>query len=85
MIYLFCHTISLFSFHRILIDLKDIYPSMTTNEIYDLVLEIKIGSMNVLKFVPKPITNQATPNRMTQLEDSLRKTKEESTSNQHDL
>lgn len=51
----------------------------------DLVLETKPGSMKVLFYVPKPITNQEIPKRMKELEKSLRKTKDESTIIPHDL
>ena len=55
-----------FFFQRIMIDLKYIYPSISSDEIVDLVLETKPWFMKVLEYVPKPITNQSTPKRMTE-------------------
>ncbi|KAG5632057.1 hypothetical protein H5410_003774, partial [Solanum commersonii] len=57
--------------YRIMIDLKDLYPSMTSDEIVDLILDTKPGSMKVLGYGPKPNTNQATPKRLTDIQHDL--------------
>ncbi|XP_060184610.1 uncharacterized protein LOC132614224 isoform X1 [Lycium barbarum] len=73
-------------------DLKDIYtsgepgePCMTIDQIMDTVLGAKSGYVKGLGYGPKPDTTRATQRRTAELEDSLRKTKEEAASAQHDL
>jgi len=67
-----------------MIDLKDLYTSgessMTIDEIVDAILGKKSGYIKGLGYGPKPNTNRATQRRTTELEDSLRKTKEEAAS-----
>ncbi|XP_059307640.1 uncharacterized protein LOC132059130 isoform X3 [Lycium ferocissimum] len=73
-------------------DLKDIYtsgepgePSMTIDQIMDTILGKKSGYIKGLGYGPKPDTTRATQRRTAELEDSLRKTKEEAATAQHDL
>ncbi|XP_060213903.1 uncharacterized protein LOC132641044 isoform X3 [Lycium barbarum] len=73
-------------------DLKDIYtsgepgePSMTIDQIMDTILGKKSVYIKGLGYGPKPDTTRATQRRTTELEDSLRKTKEEAATAQHDL
>ncbi|XP_049372582.1 uncharacterized protein LOC125837525 [Solanum verrucosum] len=72
-----------------MIDLKDIYTSgessMTIDEIVDTVLGTKSGYIKGLGYGPKPNTTRATQRRTTELEDSLKKAKQEAASAQHDL
>ncbi|KAG5619784.1 hypothetical protein H5410_005002 [Solanum commersonii] len=72
-----------------MIDLKALYTSgessMTIDEIVDAILNKKSGYINDLGYGPKPNTNRATQRRTTELEVSLRKTKEEAASVQHGL
>ncbi|KAG5599744.1 hypothetical protein H5410_031114 [Solanum commersonii] len=72
-----------------MIDLKDIYTSressMTIDEIVDTVLGTKLGYIKGLGYDRKPNTPRATQRRTTELEDSLRKAKQEAASAQHDL
>ncbi|KAG5589688.1 hypothetical protein H5410_040202 [Solanum commersonii] len=67
-----------------MIDLKALYTSgessMTIDEIVDAILSKKSGYIEGLGYGPKPNTNRATQRRTTELEDSLRKTKEEAVS-----
>lgn len=70
-------------------DLKDVYTSgessMTIDEIVDTVLGTKSGYIKGLGYGPKPNTTRATQRGMAELEDSLRKAKQESASAHHDL
>ncbi|KAH0679273.1 hypothetical protein KY284_020358 [Solanum tuberosum] len=72
-----------------MIDLKDIYnsgeSSMTIDEIVDTVLGTKSGYIKGLGYGPKPNTTRATQRRTAELEDSLKKAKQEAASAQHDL
>ncbi|KAH0636507.1 hypothetical protein KY289_036422 [Solanum tuberosum] len=67
-----------------MIDLKALYTSgessMTIDEIVDAILGKKSGYIKGLGYGPKPNTNRATQRRIAELEDSLRKTKEEAAS-----
>ncbi|KAH0652924.1 hypothetical protein KY289_030602 [Solanum tuberosum] len=67
-----------------MIDLKALYTSgessMTIDEIVDAILGKKSGYIKGLGYGPKPNTNRATQRRTAELEDSLRKTKEEAAS-----
>ncbi|KAF3667495.1 hypothetical protein FXO37_10009 [Capsicum annuum] len=70
-------------------DLKVLYTSgessMTIDEIVDVVLDKKSGYRNGLGYGPKPDATRATQRRATELEDSLKKVKEEVATVQHDL
>ncbi|KAH0767926.1 hypothetical protein KY285_003797 [Solanum tuberosum] len=70
-------------------DLKDLYTlgeaSMTTDEIVDTVLGTKSGYIRGLGYGPKPNTTRATQRKMAELEDSLRKAKQEAASAQNNL
>uniref|UniRef100_M1DP04 Uncharacterized protein n=1 Tax=Solanum tuberosum TaxID=4113 RepID=M1DP04_SOLTU len=70
-------------------DLKDLYTSgeasMITNEIVDTVLGTKLGYIRGLGYGPKPNTARATQRKMAELEDSLRKAKQEAASAQNNL
>ncbi|KAK4707087.1 hypothetical protein R3W88_033385 [Solanum pinnatisectum] len=72
-----------------MIDLKDICTSgessITIDEIVDIVLDTKLGYIKGLGYDPKPNTTRATQRRTTELEDSLKKVKQEAASAQHDL
>ncbi|KAH0650326.1 hypothetical protein KY284_030238 [Solanum tuberosum] len=70
-------------------DLKDLYTSgeasMTTDEIVDTVLGTKSGYIRGLGYGPKPNTTRATQRKTAELEDSLRKAKQEAASAQNNL
>ncbi|XP_059305157.1 uncharacterized protein LOC132056814 isoform X2 [Lycium ferocissimum] len=70
-------------------DLKALYSegdsTMTIDEIMDVVLGKKSGYLKGLGYGPKPNTARATQRRTAELEDSLRKAKEEAASAQDDL
>ncbi|KAH0643999.1 hypothetical protein KY290_034881 [Solanum tuberosum] len=70
-------------------DLKDLYTSgeasMTTDEIVDTVLGTKSGYIRGLGYGPKPNTTRATQRKTAELEDSLRKAKQEAGSAQNNL
>ncbi|KAH0733014.1 hypothetical protein KY289_004202 [Solanum tuberosum] len=70
-------------------DLKDLYTSgeasMITNEIVDTVLGTKSGYIRGLGYGPKPNTARATQRKTAELEDSLRKAKQEAASAQNNL
>ncbi|KAF3678755.1 hypothetical protein FXO38_03080 [Capsicum annuum] len=54
--------------------------SMTIDEIIDVVLGINSGYIKVLGYGPKPNTTRATQRRMAELENSLKKAKQEAAS-----
>ena len=70
-------------------DLKALYSegdsTMTIDEIVDVVLGKKSGYLKGLGYGPKPNTARATQRRTAELEDSLRKAKEEAANAQDDL
>ncbi|KAM3320169.1 hypothetical protein P3S67_007369 [Capsicum chacoense] len=70
-------------------DLKDLYTSvessMTIDEIMDVVLGTKLGYIKGLGYGPKPNTTRATQRRTAELEDSLKKAKQEAASAQNKL
>ncbi|KAG5632844.1 hypothetical protein H5410_004561, partial [Solanum commersonii] len=70
-------------------DLKDLYTSgeasMIIDEIVDTVLGTKSGYIRGLGYGPKPNTTRATQRKMAELEDSLRKAKQEAGSAQNNL
>ncbi|KAF3655210.1 hypothetical protein FXO38_14778 [Capsicum annuum] len=70
-------------------DLKFLYTSgessMTSDEIVVAVLGKKLGYIKGLSYGPKPDTTRATQRREAELEDSLKKMKEEAATIQHDL
>ncbi|KAL3365433.1 hypothetical protein AABB24_010528 [Solanum stoloniferum] len=70
-------------------DLKDLYTSgeasMTTDEIVDTVPGTKLGYIRGLGYGPKANTTRATQRKTTELEDSLRKAKQEAASAQNNL
>ncbi|KAM3287541.1 hypothetical protein P3S67_020971 [Capsicum chacoense] len=70
-------------------DLKALYTSgessMTIDEIVDVVLDKKLGYIKSLSYGLKPDTTRATQRRAAELEDSLKKVKEEAATVQHDL
>ncbi|XP_049404424.1 uncharacterized protein LOC125867876 isoform X2 [Solanum stenotomum] len=70
-------------------DLKDIYTSgessMTIDEIVDTILGTKSGYIKGLGYRPKPNTTRSTQRRMAELEDSLKKAKQEAVSAQLEL
>ncbi|KAF3645114.1 putative myosin-2-like isoform X1 [Capsicum annuum] len=70
-------------------DLKDLYTSgessMTIDEIVDVVLSTKSGYIKGIGYGPKPNTTRATQRRTTELEDSLKKAKQEAASAQNEL
>ncbi|KAH0654676.1 hypothetical protein KY289_032354 [Solanum tuberosum] len=70
-------------------DLKDLYTSgeasMTTDEIVDTVLGTKSGYIRGLGYGPKPNTTRVTQRKTAELEDSLRKAKQEAASAQNNL
>ncbi|KAH0725315.1 hypothetical protein KY284_001180 [Solanum tuberosum] len=72
-----------------MIDLKALYTSgessMTIDEIVDAILGKKSGYVKGLDYGPKHNNNQTTQRKIVELEDSLRKTKEEAASVQHGL
>ncbi|KAH0777798.1 hypothetical protein KY290_009209 [Solanum tuberosum] len=70
-------------------DLKDLYTSgessMTIDEIVDTILGTKSGYIKGLGYGPKPNTTRSTQRRTAELEDSLRKAKQEAVSAQLEL
>ncbi|KAH0773579.1 hypothetical protein KY290_010716 [Solanum tuberosum] len=70
-------------------DLKDLYTSgessMTIDEIVDTILGTKLGYIKGLGYGPKPNTTRSTQRRMAELEDSLKKKKQEAVSAQLEL
>ncbi|KAH0722785.1 hypothetical protein KY289_005829 [Solanum tuberosum] len=70
-------------------DLKDLYTSgessMTIDEIMDTILGTKSGYIKGLGYGPKPNTTRSTQRRMAELEDSLKKGKQEVVSAQLEL
>ncbi|KAL3368815.1 hypothetical protein AABB24_009567 [Solanum stoloniferum] len=69
-------------------DLKDLYTSgesSTIDEIVDTILGTKSGYIKGLGYVPKPNTTRSTQRRLTELEDSLKKAKQEAVSAQLEL
>ncbi|KAH0669624.1 hypothetical protein KY285_023786 [Solanum tuberosum] len=72
-----------------MIDLKDLYTtgesSMTIDEIVDTILGTKSGYIKGLGYGPKPNTTRSTQRRTAELEDSLKKAKQEVVSAQLEL
>ncbi|KAM3381521.1 hypothetical protein P3S68_007094 [Capsicum galapagoense] len=72
-----------------MIDLKALYTSgessMTIDEIVDAVLGTKSGYIKGLGYSPKPNTIRATQRRTAELEDSLKKAKQEAARAQNEL
>ncbi|PHU17661.1 hypothetical protein BC332_13356 [Capsicum chinense] len=70
-------------------DLKDLYtsgePSMTIDEIMDVVLGKKSEYIKGLGYGSKPDTTRATQRIAAELEDSFKKVKKEAATVQHDL
>ncbi|KAH0671486.1 hypothetical protein KY289_025979 [Solanum tuberosum] len=70
-------------------DLKDLYTlgesSMTIDEIVDTILGTKSGYIKGLGSGPKPNTTRSTQRRTAELEDSLKKAKQEAVSAQLEL
>ncbi|KAH0720493.1 hypothetical protein KY284_005523 [Solanum tuberosum] len=70
-------------------DLKDLYTSgessMTIDEIMDTILGTKSGYIKGLGYGPKPNTTRSTQRRTAELEDSLKKGKQEVVSAQLEL
>ncbi|XP_049380089.1 uncharacterized protein LOC125844797 [Solanum stenotomum] len=70
-------------------DLKDLYTSgvssMTIDEIVDTILGTKSGYIKGLGYGPKPNTTRSTQRRTAELEDSLKKAKQEAVSAQLEL
>ncbi|PHT87783.1 hypothetical protein T459_09889 [Capsicum annuum] len=72
-----------------MIDLKALYTSgessMTIDEIVNVVLGTKLGYIKGLGYGPKPNTTRATQRRTAELEDSLKKAKQEAARAQNEL
>ncbi|PHT45264.1 hypothetical protein CQW23_14422 [Capsicum baccatum] len=70
-------------------DLKALHTSgeasMTIDKIVDVVLSTKSGYIKGLGYGHKPNTTRATQNRTAELEDSLKKAKQEAARAQHEL